>query len=185
MQYPQGYMLIDKQFELPSIETLQIWSKSKSPVYVQGVSKKNGSVEVRINNILKIHSHLDKNSSCSDQVVVFVGKKVGYLMNIALGDHLKKIYWIDSSKSAESIGRVKNAIDTAISFHICLHEAYDAYSRVSQFITNHTGESPFKDDQLDRFFQSRMWGDRSTAEQHLKRIAKNETRAGILNRLDL
>ena len=76
-------------------------------------------------------------------------------------------------------------IDTAISFHICLHEAYDAYSRVSQFITNHTGESPFKDDQLDRFFQSRMWGDRSTAEQHLKRIAKNETRAGILNRLDL
>lgn len=53
MQYPQAYLLIDKQFELPSIETLQIWCKSKSPVYIQGVSEKNESMEARINNILR------------------------------------------------------------------------------------------------------------------------------------
>ena len=38
MRYPQAYVLIDKQFELPSIKTLQTWCKSKSPVYIQGVS---------------------------------------------------------------------------------------------------------------------------------------------------
>lgn len=106
-------------------------------------------------------------------------------MNLAFGNYLRKIYWIDSSKHAESISRVRKAIDTAISFHICLDDANDAYFRVSQFILNHTGDLPFRDAQIDKFFQSRMWGDRSTAEQHLKRIAKNETRAGILNRLDL
>lgn len=185
MQYPQAYVLIDKQFELPSIETLQIWCKSKSPVYIQGVSEKNESMEARINNILEIHGHLDSNSHYSNQVVVFTGKKVGYFMNVAFGNYLRKIYWIDSSKHAESISRVRKAIDTAISFHICLDEAHDAYFRVSQFISNHTGDLPFRDAQIDKFFQSRMWGDRSTAEQHLKRIAKNETRAGILNRLDL
>jgi hypothetical protein len=31
----------------------------------------------------------------------------------------------------------------------------------------------------------RLWGNLSTAEHQLKRIAKNETRAGILQRLDL
>ncbi len=30
-----------------------------------------------------------------------------------------------------------------------------------------------------------MWGSRTTSEHHLKRIAKNETRTGILQRLDL
>ncbi len=49
----------------------------------------------------------------------------------------------------------------------------------------HTGDKPFVDEQIEGLFASRMWGDRSTAEHHLKRIAKNETRAGILQRLDL
>lgn len=185
MRYPQAYVLIDKQFELPSIKTLQTWCKSKSPVYIQGVSEKNASMEDRINAILEIHGHLDSKSRYSNQVIVFNGTKIGHFLAIAVGNYLNKVYWIDSSKHAESIMQVRSAIDTALSFQFHLHEAHDAYWQVSKFISKHTGDQPYRDEQIDRVFQSRMWGDRSTAEHHLKRIAKNETRAGILNRLDL
>jgi len=185
MRYPQAYVLIDKQFELPPIKTLQIWCKSKSPVYIQGVSEKNASMEDRISAILEIHGHLDSKSAYSNHVVVFTGKKVGYFLKLAISNFPYKVYWIDSSKHAASIMRVKSAIDTAMTFQIHMHEAHDAYWEVSNFISKHTGDQPFRDEQMDRLFTSRMWGDRSTAEHHLKRIAKNETRAGILNRLDL
>jgi hypothetical protein len=185
MRYPQAYVLIDREYEMPPAATIQGWCSSKSPVYIQGVSERNLSMEERINAILEIHGHLDSKSRYSNQVVVFNGKKVGHFLAIAAGNYLNKVYWIDSSKHASSILRVRNAIDTAITFQFHLHEAHEAYWQVSKFISRHTGDKPYRDEQIDRLFQSRMWGDRSTAEHHLKRIAKNETRAGILNRLDL
>ena len=185
MRYPQAYVLIDKNYEMPSPATVKGWCKSKSPVYIQGVSKKSASMEERIKAIKEIHDHLGGKGGYSDHTVVFTGKKVGYFLTIALGNYLRKIYWIDSAAHAASIMKVRNAMETAMAFKFHIQDAHDAYYRVSNFISKHTGDQPFRDEQIERLFDSRMWGDRSTAEQHLKRIAKNETRAGILNRLDL
>lgn len=185
MRYPQAYVLIDEQFQMPPLEKVQGWSSSKAPIYIQGVSKPNKSMEERVEAIKNIHSCLGGKWSAKDHAVVFTGKKVGYFLTIATGNYFRKIYWIDSAEHAASILRVRDAIDTARAFEYHIHDAHEAYHQVSRFISKHTGDQPFRDEQIERLFDSRMWGDRSTAEHHLKRIAKNETRAGILNRLDL
>lgn len=41
------------------------------------------------------------------------------------------------------------------------------------------------DQDIERFIMGRAWGSVSEAEIHIKKIAKNETRAGVLVRLDL
>ena len=38
---------------------------------------------------------------------------------------------------------------------------------------------------IERFFSGRDWGTRTEAEIHIRQIAKNETRAGVLWRIDL
>lgn len=185
MRYPQAYVLIDEEYEMPPLATVQGWTSSKTPIYIQGVSEPNQSMEIRISAIKDIHHYLGGKWSSKDHALVFTGKKVGHFLTIATGNHFRKIYWIDSSEHASKILRVKNAMDTAKNFEHYIHDALEAYNQVSGFISNHSGEKPFRDEQIERFFDSRMWGDRSTAEHHLKRIAKNETRAGILHRLDL
>lgn len=185
MRYPQAYILIDEQYVMPTTATAQVWTQSKSPIYIQGVSKTNKSMEERVEAIKDIHRCLGGTWSVKDHAIVFTGKKVGHFLTMAIGNYFRKIYWIDSSEHASSILRVRDAIHTARAFEYHIHDAHEAYHQVSRFISNHTGDKPFRDEQIERLFDSRMWGDRSTAEHHLKRIAKNETRAGILNRLDL
>ena len=41
------------------------------------------------------------------------------------------------------------------------------------------------DQDIERFIMGRAWGSVSEAEIHIRQIAKNETRAGVLVRLDL
>lgn len=185
MRYPQAYVFIDEQYQMPPLATVQGWTSSKAPIYIQGVSQTNKSMEERIEAIKDIHHCLDGTWSAKDHALVFTGKKVGYFLTIATGNHLRKIYWIDSAEHAYVIFRVRNAIQAAKNFEHHIYDAYEAYDEVSRFISQHTGDKPFRDEQIERLFDSRMWGDRSTAEHHLKRIAKNETRAGILQRLDL
>ena len=48
-----------------------------------------------------------------------------------------------------------------------------------------TGATLAGDADIDRFFMGRMWGTTSEAEIHIRQIAKNETRAGALRRIDL
>lgn len=185
MRYPQAYVLIDEEYEMPPIATVQGWTSSKAPIYIQGISKANQSMEERIEAIKNIHRCISGKWSAKDHAVVFTGKKVGYFLTIATGNYFRKIYWIDSAEHATSILRVNHTIDKARDFEYYIREAEETYCQVSNFIAAHTGDKPFRDEQLERFFDSRMWGDRSTAEHYLKRIAKNETRAGILQRLDL
>lgn len=185
MRYPQAYVLIDEEYVMPPLATVQGWTSSKAPIYIQGVSKANKSMEERVEAIKDIHRCLGGKWSAKDHAVVFTGKKVGYFLTIATGNYFRKIYWIDSAEHAAAILRVRDAVDMAKAFEYHIHDAYEAYYRVSNFISKHTGDKPFVDEQIERLFASRMWGDISTAEHQLKRIAKNETRAGILQRLDL
>ena len=39
MRYPQAYVLIDEEYEMPPIATVQGWTSSKAPIYIQGISK--------------------------------------------------------------------------------------------------------------------------------------------------
>jgi hypothetical protein len=41
------------------------------------------------------------------------------------------------------------------------------------------------DADIERFFSGRDWGATTEAEIHIRQIAKNETRAGLLRRFDL
>ena len=76
MRYPQAYVLLDQQFEMPPETTVQKWTSCKSPVYIQGVSKTNKSLDERIAAIKQIHEYLGSNTYSNDQVVVLNGKKI-------------------------------------------------------------------------------------------------------------
>ena len=54
-----------------------------------------------------------------------------------------------------------------------------------QYIHRKTGQSLVGDTEIERFFIGRNWGTTSEAEIHIRQIAKNETRAGVMRRFDL
>ena len=185
MRYPQAYLLVDPRYELPEISVLQKWSLATAPIYVKGVSHASKVLDERINAIKVMHKYLDGKSCAIDNVIVVNNKSLGYFLILALGTFLKKVYWIDDAAQAKKILGVNWAIEAVYEFDSHLDQAHYAYSELVSFISENSEDKVFPDEQIDRLFESRMWGARSTAEHHLKRIAKNETRAGILQRLDL
>ena len=61
----------------------------------------------------------------------------------------------------------------------------EEYSSLAEYIHKKTGQSLVGDTEIERFFIGRDWGTTSEAEIHIRQIAKNETRAGLLRRFDL
>jgi hypothetical protein len=61
----------------------------------------------------------------------------------------------------------------------------ETYSTLTNYIYSKTGQTLTGDADIERFFSGRDWGTTTEAEIHIRQIAKNETRAGILRRFDL
>ena len=104
---------------------------------------------------------------------------------IAHRSDLIKVYWIDSPEHAKELKQVSKHIRMSMSLTHSICSVEKNYSSLSEYIYNKTGSMLVGDAEIQRFFMGRNWGTISEAEIHIRRIAKSETRAGVLRRIDL
>jgi hypothetical protein len=96
-----------------------------------------------------------------------------------------KVYWIDSAEQAKKIKQLSKHIYCAMELRHYIREVRETYSALTNYIFANTGQTLTGDADIERFFSGRDWGTTTEAEIHIRQIAKNETRAGILRRFDL
>ena len=185
MRFPQGYIFLDKKTHLPPLSTVQAWFTSKTEIYVQGFSPKSKAVEERIRLIKELHCYINPKVSASMRCIAFSDTKVSQTFILAKGTDIKKIYWIDSAEQAKEIRRIASAVEYANLLNDHIYEIRDLYDSLAEFIYQKEGHRLVGDIQIQQFFAGRDWGTKSEAEIHIRQIAKNETRAGVLVRLDL
>lgn len=185
MRYPQCYVFLHEKSKMPSLSTIQAWFGAKSELYVKGVSAPSKTLEDRISMLTEIHRVAFKRSDTQMKCIAFRGTAVSTFLLTALGGNILKVYWIDSPEKAKSIQRLSKQIENLVNFRCLLDLTEQAYRSMSNYIYTNTGQSIAGDDDIHRFFMGRHWGSVSEAEIHIRQIAKNETRAGILQRFDL
>ena len=117
--------------------------------------------------------------------IVFNDTRVSRTFMLANGTDIKKIYWIDSAQKAKDIRRLAVVIRQSQMLSSYIEQSADTYQKLSEYILNKTGQTLVGDPDIHRFVSGRFWGTKSEAEIHIRQIAKNETRAGVLVRLDL
>ena len=185
MKYPQGYLFLDKSTELPVLSTIQAWFTAKTEIYLPGVSPKSKLLDSRIAMLAGIHRHITKRGEFQMGCIVFNDTKLSHTFMLAHGSDIKKIYWIDSAEKARDIKHLDFAIRLSQRFDSYVDKCGDTYQAISDYIFKKTGQTMVGDPDIERFISGRFWGSTSEAEIHIRQIAKNETRAGVLVRLDL
>jgi hypothetical protein len=126
-----------------------------------------------------------KKSDYQMQCLVFCGSAVSELFLIAHSSNLLKVYWIDSAEQAQKLKELSKYIRCALQVSHHIYKLQEEYLSLAKYIHRKTGQSLVGDTEIERFFIGRNWGTTSEAEIHIRQIAKNETRAGILRRFDL
>ena len=185
MKYPQGYIFLNEQTKLPPLATLQAWFGGSADIYVRGVSKPSKVLDDRIALLEELHRYAMKKSDYQMQCVVFCGTAVSELFLIAHSSSMLKVYWIDSSEQAHKLKELSKYIRCALQVSHHIYKLQEEYLSLAKYIHRKTGQSLVGDTEIERFFIGRNWGTTSEAEIHIRQIAKNETRAGILRRFDL
>ena len=185
MKYPQGYIFLNEKTKLPPPATLQAWFGGSAEIYVRGASKPSKVLNDRIALLEELHRYAMKKSDYQMQCVVFCGTAVSELFLIAHSSSLLKIYWIDSWDQAKKIKQLSKNIYHAMELRHHIRDVRETYSALTNYILANTGQLLTGDEDIERFFSGRDWGTTTEAEIHIRQIAKNETRAGILRRFDL
>ena len=185
MKYPQGYIFLNEQTKLPPMATLQARIGGSVDIYVRGVSKPSKLLDDRISLLEQLHRYAMEKSDYRMQSIVFCGTAVSELFLMIQMDDLIKVYWVDSEDQAKEIEQLSPYIDRARELDIHILNVRETYSSMSKYIYSKTGQRLTGDADIERFFSGRDWGTRTEAEIHIRQIAKNETRAGVLWRIDL
>jgi hypothetical protein len=185
MKYPQGYIFLNETAKLPSLPTIQAWFGGRTGIYIRGVSKPSRVLNDRIAMLENVHRYAMKKSDHQMQCVVFFGTAVSELFLIAQTHDLIKVYWIDSADQAKKIKQLTSHIFSAMELEHHIIDVRETYSSLANYIYSKTGQTLTGDADIERFFSGRDWGTTTEAEVHIRQIAKNETRAGLLRRFDL
>jgi hypothetical protein len=187
MKYPQGYLFLEESTQLPVLSTVQAWFTAKTEIYLPGVSPKSKLLDDRVAMLAGIHGYITKakgvglNMGC----IVFNDTKLSQTFMLAHSTDIKKIYWIDSAEKARDIKKLDVAIRLCRRFDAYVEQFGETYYELTNYIFKKTGQTMVGDQDIERFIMGRAWGSVSEAEIHIRQIAKNETRAGVLVRLDL
>ena len=185
MNYPQGYIFLKLTTQLPPLPMIQAWFGSSNAIYVRGVSEPSKVLDERISLLEQLHRYAIEKSDYRMQSIVFCGTAVSELFLMIQMDDLIKVYWVDSEDQAKEIEELSRYIDCARQLDIHILNVRETYSSMSKYIYSKTGQRLTGDADIERFFSGRDWGTRTEAEIHIRQIAKNETRAGVLWRIDL
>ena len=185
MKYPQCYIFLKEKTQLPPISTLQSWFKTGTEIYVKGLSRDSKVLDDRITLLEELHRHAWKKSDYQMKCIVISDTLVSSTFLIAQSSDLIKVYWIDSPEHAKEIKQVSKHIRMSMNLTHSICSVEENYSSLSEYIYNKTGSMLVGDTEIQRFFMGRNWGTISEAEIHIRQIAKSETRAGVLRRIDL
>lgn len=185
MRFPQGYLFLEESTQLPVLSTIQAWFTAKTEIYLPGVSPRSKLLDSRVAMLAGIHRHITKRAEVQMGCIVFNDTKLSQTFILAHGSDIKKIYWIDSAEKAREIKKLDLAIRLSQRFDSYVDQCGDTYQAISDYIFKKTGQTMVGDPDIQRFISGRFWGSTSEAEIHIRQIAKNETRAGVLVRLDL
>ena len=185
MKYPQGYLFLNEKTTLPVLSTVQAWFTAKTEIYVPGLSPKSKLLDGRIEQLAGMHRHIWKRSDYQMKCIVFNDTRVSQTFMLAHTTDIKKVYWIDSAEQAKEIKTLGAVIRESQRFSSYVDQCGDIYSDLADYIFHKTGQTLVGDADIHRFITGRAWGSTSEAEIHIRQIAKNETRAGVLMRFDL
>ena len=186
MNFPRCYVAIDKKYELPPLETIRKWAQTDYPVYVQNVSEFDDSLHIQTVDFLDIHDLIHSRVDDDVQLIIFHGKAVSSILLMALGSHLKKVYWADSEEHLNEINRFVHRLKDLEAFKRACNAADSALACLIDLIWEKTGSGIVGDDAYWRSVSGReCWGDKSEAEIVLRKIAGDLSRAGVLRRIDL
>jgi hypothetical protein len=119
------------------------------------------------------------------QCIVFCGTAVSDFFLMSNPDDILKVYWVDSAAEAKKIKELSIYIHYAAELSLQIGRVRETYSNLTNYIHSKTGHTLTGDADIERFFSGRDWGTTSEAEIHIRQIAKNETRAGVMRRFDL
>jgi len=139
----------------------------------------------RIDQLAEIHRFIGKRSDYQMKCIVFNDTKVSQTFMLAHGTEIKKVYWIDSAQQAKEIKTLCAAVRESQVFSSYVDQCADTYQNLANYILEKSDQVMVGDAEIQRFMMGRFWGTTSEAEIHIRRIAMNETRAGVLIRLDL
>jgi hypothetical protein len=186
MKFPRCCLAIDKKYELPPLETIQKWVQCNEAVYVEGVSEFDDNLHIQTVDFLEIHYLIHSRVDDDVQLIIFHGKAVNSFLLMALGSHLKKVYWADSEEHLIEINKFAENIECLEIFEDACRRADLALSALTDIIRARTGSGLAGEDAYWRSVSGREhWGDESEAKIVMRKIARDITRAGVLRRIDL
>ena len=186
MKFPRCYLVIDKAFELPPLETLRKWCQSYEAVYVEGVSEFDDDLHMQTVDLLKIHDLIEGSKREDVQLVIFQTDKVESMLLLAISGHYKKVYWADSQENLNEIFEFVEGLEQLEVMDWACSRADEAFNALSELVKAKTGNPLSGEDAYWRKVSAlRHWGEKTEAELVLKSIAKTMTRAGVLIRFDL
>lgn len=186
MKFPRCCVAIDKKYKLPPLDTIQKWVQSDEPVYVDNVSKFEDNLHMQTVDVMKIHSFIFDDKWQDIQLLIFHGTALSSFLTMALGSHLKKVYWADSEQHLNEIKRFGDRLKDLEAFKSACNAADSALACLIDLIWEKTGSGIVGDDAYWRTVSGReCWGDKSEAEIMLRKITQDITRAGVLRRIDL
>ena len=186
MKFPRCCVAIDKKYELPPLETIQKWVQCNEAVYVEGVSEFDDNLHIQTVDFLEIHYLIHSRVDDDVQLIIFHGKAVNSFLLMALGSHLKKVYWADSEEHLIEINKFAENIECLEIFEDACRRADLALSALTDIIRARTGSGLAGEDAYWRSVSGREhWGNESEAKIVMRKIARDITRAGVLRRIDL
>jgi hypothetical protein len=186
MKFPRCCLAIDKNYQLPPIETIQKWAQCNEAVYVEGVSEFDDNLHIQTVDFLEIHYLIHSRVDDDVQLIIFHGKAVNSFLLMALGSHLKKVYWADSEEHLIEINKFAENIECLEIFEDACRRADLALSALTDIIRARTGSGLAGEDAYWRSVSGREhWGNESEAKIVMRKIARDVTRAGVLRRIDL
>jgi hypothetical protein len=186
MKFPRCCLAIDKKYQLPPLETIQKWVQCNEAVYVEGVSEFDDNLHIQTVDFLEIHYLIHSRVDDDVQLIIFHGKAVNSFLLMALGSHLKKVYWADSEEHLIEINKFAENIECLEIFEDACRRADLALSALTDIIRVRTGSGLAGEDAYWRSVSGREhWGNESEAKIVMRKIARDITRAGVLRRIDL
>jgi len=186
MKFPRCCLAIDKKYQLPPLETIQKWVQCNEAVYVGGVSEFDDNLHIQTVDFLDIHELIHSRVDDDVQLIIFHGKAVNSFLLMALGSHLKKVYWADSEEHLIEINKFAENIECLEIFEDACRRADLALSALTDIIRARTGSGLAGEDAYWRSVSGREhWGNESEAKIVMRKIARDITRAGVLRRIDL
>jgi hypothetical protein len=187
MDYPRAFVFINGDEDMPPLASVRKWfgSKMASDVYIQGQSPQDDEIDKAIITMTEIHEFIEAPVFDRAQCIVVSTTQIGLGAKIALSEQMCGVTWMDSADHRTDLERLNDATCDACVFDELFIQLEDHYRVMTEYVRKKTGQSMLTEPDLNSVFKGRHYLAQTEVEAHLKVIAKNETRSGVLWRIDL